>query len=87
MKFNVTLEDLRKLNPCYEPSTKLGENWSGTLIDILDHKDIKPDDKIWAVSKLIDDKTARLFAGKRFKIVIDDDPNRNKILNTNIFFI
>ena len=23
-------------------------------------------------------KTARLFAGKRFKIVIDDDPNRNK---------
>ena len=61
-KFNVNLEDLRKLGPCYEPSTKLGDNWSGTLLDILEDVRIPNNDKIWAVTKLLDDKTARLFA-------------------------
>jgi hypothetical protein len=56
------LEDLRALKPCYDPATKLGSNWSGTLLDILNDSRVPDDDKIWAVTKLVDDKTARLFA-------------------------
>ena len=62
IRFNITLEDLRNLNPCYDPATKLGNGWSGTLLDILNGSRIPDDDKIWAVTKLLDEKTARLFA-------------------------
>ena len=46
IKFNITLEDLRALNPCYDPATKLGNNWSGTLLDLLNDSRIPDDDKI-----------------------------------------
>jgi len=63
-KFNVTMADIKSLNPCFDPVKKFSvpENWSGTLLDILEDSRISDIDKIWAVTQLVDDKTKRLFA-------------------------
>lgn len=59
-----TIQDIRSWNPCYDPGRHLSEDWSGTVLDILDHKDIPPADKIWVVCRenLVDAKILRLFA-------------------------
>ena len=58
----LTLADIRALNPCYDPSHYLPENWQGTVADILRINDCPAKDRIWVAVKLIDAKTARLFA-------------------------
>lgn len=58
----LTLDDIRDLSPCYDPSRYLTEDWSGTVADILRIDDCPPQDRIWVVVRLIDAKTARLFA-------------------------
>ena len=59
-----TIDDIRSWNPCYEPNRYLPEGWSGTVIDVLKHDSIPPEDKLWVVCReeLIDAKTLRLFA-------------------------
>ena len=59
-----TIDDIRSWNPCYDPIKHLPEGWSGTVIDILKHDAIPPEDKLWVVCRedLIDAKTLRLFA-------------------------
>jgi hypothetical protein len=56
-----TIENLRSLNPCYDPSRYLPENWEGTLMDILSIKDCWISDRIWAVLKLLPDQIAHDF--------------------------
>jgi hypothetical protein len=59
-----TIRDIRSWNPCYDPVKYLPENWSGTVVDILDHEEIPTHDKLWVVCRvdLIPAKTLRLFA-------------------------
>ena len=59
-----TIADIRSWTPCYDPSKHLPENWSGTVLDILNHETVSPKDKLWVVCRedLIDAKTLRLFA-------------------------
>jgi hypothetical protein len=38
MKFKITYKDIAEKNPCYPPSKYIPEDWSGTLVDILDIK-------------------------------------------------
>ena len=59
-----TIADIRSWNPCYDPNRHLPEDWSGTVLEILNHKTISPKDKFWVVCRedLIDAKTLRLFA-------------------------
>ena len=59
-----TIDDIRSWEPCYDPSRHLREDWSGTVLDILKHEKIPPQDKLWVVCResLIDDRTLRLFA-------------------------
>ncbi len=59
-----TISDIRSWNPCYDPAKHLPEGWSGSVIDILDHATIPPQDKLWVVCReiLIDARTLRLFA-------------------------
>jgi len=59
-----TIEDIRSWNPCYDPKRYLSEGWRGTAIDILEHKEIPPRDKLWVVCReaILDAKTLRLFA-------------------------
>ena len=39
----------REAKACFDPANVLGEDWNGTALDILDHPQIPPKDKIWAV--------------------------------------
>ncbi len=43
----LTVPILRSLKPCYDPTRYLPEDWSGTLLDILEHPKIPLDDKLW----------------------------------------
>ena len=58
----MKLEDIRKLNPCYDPTRYLPEDWEGSISDILRLDACPEKDRIWVAVRLIDEKTARLFA-------------------------
>ena len=45
------LAKLRSFNPCYDPGRHLPEDWQGTVVDILEHKDIPPQDKLRIVCR------------------------------------
>lgn len=62
MKFNITLQDIRDKGPCYDPEKYLSENWSGTLLDVLDIKECPFDHRLWVVTHFLCDKLNRLFA-------------------------
>jgi hypothetical protein len=62
LKFNITVNDINELKPCYPAETKLGENWSGNLIDVLKLEKTSPEDKLWAVTLFLGDRLNRLFA-------------------------
>jgi hypothetical protein len=59
-----TLNDIRALKPCYDPTQFLPENWVGTVADILRVKDCPAHDRLWVVLHpgWIDAPTLRLFA-------------------------
>ena len=57
-----SIEDLRKLNPCYDPTQYLAEDWQGTVVDILQVAGCPAEDRIWVATQFIDDRTNRLFA-------------------------
>ena len=73
----LTIEDIRDLSPCYDPVKYLSKNWKGNVIDILDVNDCPVEDRIWVVTKLLDDKTNRLFAVDCAKRALDriEDPD------------
>lgn len=57
-----SLADIDALEPCTNPREFVAEDWSGTLLDILNVEKVKPDDRIWVVTQLLEDKTRRRFA-------------------------
>jgi hypothetical protein len=59
-----TIDDIRKLKPCYDPVRYLPENWQGTALDILRVTEWPPRDRLWVVINKgwIDDETIHLFA-------------------------
>jgi len=52
----------RNKNACYDPADVLGDNWTGTIIDIMNHEKVPSKDKIWAACHVMTDKQLRLFA-------------------------
>lgn len=78
----ITIHDILRLNPCYDPIRYLPKDWQGTLVDILNIEDCPPEDRIWVVTRLLDDKTSRLFAvwcaRQALKLVKDPDPQSIK---------
>jgi hypothetical protein len=60
----ITFQEIRELNPCYDPAKFLSEDWTGTVIDILNVKECPAEDRLWVVlrEEFIDAKTLRLFA-------------------------
>jgi hypothetical protein len=60
--FNVS--DIRKLDPCTDPTKYVKESWTGTVIDILSLNDVPPEHRLWVAfhKELISAKTLRLFA-------------------------
>ena len=73
-----TLADIDALRPCYDPREKVPADWSGTLLDILNLNQVSEEDRIWCVTKLLDDKTNRLFAvwcaREALKLIVNPDP-------------
>lgn len=78
IQFYITIEDIRKYKPCYDPAEKLGDEWKGSLIDILTLTNVNVADKIWVIAKFLDDKTNRLFAvwcaREALKLIDNPDP-------------
>ena len=73
-----TIADIRALNPCYDPSRYLPEDWIGTLLDGLRLEAVPARDRIWVAVRFLDDRTNRLFAvacaRKALALVEDPDP-------------
>jgi hypothetical protein len=75
-----TIEDIRNMRPCYDPSRYLPEDWCGTALDILNMENAPARDRLWVVlhESIIDDRTMRLFAvwcaREALKKVKDPDP-------------
>jgi len=59
-----TIDDIRNMEPCYDPSRYISESWTGTALDILGVNACPPQDRLWVVchDSWIDDHTLRLFA-------------------------
>ena len=78
LKLHITVQEINEFNPCYPAESKLGDDWSGTLIDILKMDNVSPEDKIWAVSLFAGDKINRLFAvhcaREALKLIEKPDP-------------
>jgi hypothetical protein len=78
MMDTITLADIRKLGPCYDPERYAPADWQGTVIDILQAEQIPAQDRIWVVVQLIDARTAQLFAvwcaREALKLVDNPDP-------------
>jgi hypothetical protein len=76
----MNLNDIRKLEPCYDPAKYLPEDWEGTAVDILRVKDCPQEDRLWVVCRegWIDGRTMRLFAvwcaRQSLKLVDNPDP-------------
>ena len=60
----VTINDIRGLHPCYDPTKFLPENWEGTALDILNVTGCPAQDRLWVVlnSLFLTDSDLRLFA-------------------------
>jgi len=81
-----TIDDIRALGPCYDPSRYLPEDWTGTAIDILKMENVPPADRLWVVSYWLDDRTLRLFAVwcARESLKLIDNPDPRLIAACNV---
>ena len=59
-----TYKDIESWGPCYSPDKYLPHDWSGTVLDILNNKEIPFQDRLWVImrSELVSEKLMRLFA-------------------------
>ena len=79
-----TIADIRSWDPCYDPNKHLPEDWTGTVLDILNHETVSPQDKLWVVCRedLIDAKTLRLFAvwcARQVEHLMTDDRSKQAL--------
>lgn len=90
---NLDLDFFRNHGACYDPAVKLGENWMGTVLDILHNPGVPSEDKIWAISRkgAMPEYVQRLCAiafvkntpigdGKKVFDLLDDDKSRNALI-------
>ncbi len=47
----ITLQQIKDLDPCYNPAKYAPDNWEGTAQDILRDKRVPPDDRLWVVCR------------------------------------
>ena len=84
----ITLQQIRDLGPCYDPTKYLPENWTGTVIDILNVEDCPANDRLWVLLRedFIDAKTLRLFAVwcAREALNLIDNPDQRSIEACNV---
>ena len=76
-----TIEDIRALEPCYDPGEYIAEDWEGTVLDILEFEECAAGDRIWVAAGLLDDRSARLFAVycARKALEMVDNPDKRSV--------
>ena len=57
----LTIKDIRDLNPCYDPIRFLSEDWTGTVLDILNIKECEIADRLWVGLRLVDEDVIEKF--------------------------
>ncbi len=58
----MNVQDLRNLNPCYDPTKYLPEDWEGELIDVLEAEVIPEKDRLLVFCKAATEEQADVFA-------------------------
>lgn len=60
----INIDDIRSYEPCYDPNRYLPEYFKGTVLDLLDNKQIPFQDRLWVILRpeLLSEKLTRLFA-------------------------
>ena len=58
----LTIKNIRDLNPCYDPAKYLSEDWTGTVVDILEIEECPEADRVWVALRLVDRFTLEAFA-------------------------
>lgn len=68
-----TIDDIRELGPCYDPSRHLPEDWSGDILDILAMSHIPVRDRMWVMDAVLhedeDVRACRILAAKAVESV------------------
>ena len=83
----MNIEDIRKHEPCYDPTKYLPDDWEGDALDILRVDEAPAQDRLWVVLRhdWIDDKTLRLFAvwcaREALALIDDPDPRSTEACN------
>jgi len=82
----LTLKQIRDIEPCYDPTRFVNEDWTGTVLDILKMEDVPAKDRIWVVTHFLDDKTNRLSAVycARQALKLVDNPDLRSIEACNV---
>jgi len=57
----LTIADIRALEPCYDPVNYISREWTGTILDVLKMARVPAQDRLWVVTRFINQKTQRLF--------------------------
>lgn len=47
----LTIDDIRSLNCCYDPTKYLDENWEGSVLDIVNMSKVPSRDRLWVVCR------------------------------------
>ena len=60
----ITVPMIRDWQPCYDPTEKLPEDWTGTVLDVLGLECVSVADRFWVIlrSDFLSEKLMRLFA-------------------------
>lgn len=60
----ISIEDIRSWDPCYDPAKHLSEDWHGNVFDLMEARGVPFEDVLWVIMRkeLVSEKLMRLFA-------------------------
>jgi hypothetical protein len=82
-----TIDDIRKYNPCYDPTRYLPEGWTGTAIDILNVKECPVRDRLWVVGWWMskeEKETFEKYTSQRIDICLYDTLDNIRLAQIDI---
>lgn len=80
----LTINDIRALEPCYDPIKHLPEDWSGTIQELLCYEHIPAKDRLWVAmkTKLLSDHVLKEFGAGCARLV-EHLANDDRVINCN----